>query len=97
MNVGRAIETERRAEIKDATPPEVPAGCENTLLADRTIRHWIARHEHLPVALLITMLVAALDAARSQGRGLVLPELPAAVSGAVETAMNAPPRSLAPA
>lgn len=74
----------------------IPAGCENTLLADRTIRHWIARHEHLPVALLITMLVAALDAARSQGRGLVLPELPAAVSGAVETAMNAPPRSLAP-
>jgi len=25
MNVGRAIETELRAEIKDATPPEVPA------------------------------------------------------------------------
>jgi hypothetical protein len=61
-------------------------GCERTLLADRTIHCGLARHKHLPPQLLITTLVAALEAARAQARSPVLPELPAMLSAPLASA-----------
>jgi hypothetical protein len=55
----------------------VPAGCDDTLLGNRYIRLWLARHRHVPAPQLIATLVAALETARSHELGLVLPELPA--------------------
>ena len=50
------------------------------LLQNRYIRVWIIRHRHLPPETLIATLVNAVDAARAQDRGIVLPEL-SSVSG----------------
>lgn len=59
----------------DAPADVVPPGFDGTLLADRYIRLWLARHKHLPAQRLIATLIAALETARSQERGIVLPEL----------------------
>jgi hypothetical protein len=56
----------------------VPAGCEHTLLGNRYIRLWLARHRHVPAPQLIATLVTALETERSEEHGLVLPELSAA-------------------
>jgi hypothetical protein len=64
------------ASIGLDSPTEfVPPGFDGTLLGDRYIRLWLARYKHLPAQQLIATLVAALETARSQERGIVLPEL----------------------
>lgn len=49
--------------------------CGGTLLQDRTVRLWLARHRHLDATRLITTLTEALTQAAARDRGLILPEL----------------------
>jgi len=61
----------------DSPADVVPPDFDGTLLGDRYIRLWLARHKHLPAQALTATLVAALETARSRACGLVLPELSA--------------------
>lgn len=70
----------------DSSGGRVPADCDDTLLGDRYIRLWLARHKHHGARWLISTLVEALETARSHKRGLVLPELPATTPATMQTA-----------
>jgi hypothetical protein len=70
----------------DSGGDRVPAHCDDTLLVDRYIRLWLARHKHHRARWLISTLVDALETARSRKRGPVLPELPATTLGTMQTA-----------
>jgi hypothetical protein len=50
-------------------------GWPGTLMESRTVRYWIMRHREHGVADLSAVLADAVDRARSEDRGLVLPEL----------------------
>lgn len=69
----------------DSDGDRVPPGCKDTLLGDRYIRLWIARHKQHEARRLISVLVEALETARAQKRGLLLPELLAATPATMET------------
>lgn len=65
----------------------VPPDFDGTLLADGTIRLWLARRKHLPAqALIASTLTAALKSADSHARGLALAELPATTSTTMQRA-----------
>ena len=70
----------------DSSGDRVPADCDDTLLGDRYIRLWLARHKHHGARWLISTPVDALETARSRKRGLVLPELPATTPGTMQRA-----------
>lgn len=68
-----AIGADRADDLLSAWP-----ACEGTLLQDRYVRQWLARHRHRDATGLIATLTEAVETARSQNRSLILPELPVA-------------------